>query len=141
MDVEHAIFFGPVIIVSTVYADVKNANKNCPSNSTLPQMAKISPFEKTLPSNGKDTVASKRAKAEYIEIVEKLYRDFLEGPSRAASFAKRHHLAAKITLEIRVLIKKKESYINYYPTDKMHGYRILLNELYIAIFYLYIYDY
>lgn len=82
-DMAHAIKFTPNDIISAVQDAVKDANKDCPSHSTiLPQMIKILPLNKTLPSTDKGTVMRKKAEASYQEIVDKLYKDFFDGPSR-----------------------------------------------------------
>ncbi|CEP11935.1 hypothetical protein [Parasitella parasitica] len=74
--------FGPEEIIATVHAAVKEANLECPGHSKLlPQMVKILPFNKTLPSTDKGTVMRKKAESAYQDVVDKLYRDFLEGPT------------------------------------------------------------
>ncbi|KAG2196144.1 hypothetical protein INT47_006490 [Mucor saturninus] len=86
INMDYAICYGPEEIISIVHAAVKDANKECPSHSTiLPQMIKILPFNKTLPSTDKGTVVRKQAEAEYIEIVEGLYKEFMEGSSRSTA--------------------------------------------------------
>lgn len=83
VDMDYAMHFGPEDIISGVHAAVKEANKECPDHSTiLSQMVKILPFDKTLPSTDKGTVMRKKAEAAYKDIVEKRYKDFLDGPSR-----------------------------------------------------------
>jgi thioester reductase-like protein len=82
IDLEYAINYGPEEIITAVHEAVEDANKECPSHSTiLPQMVKILPFSKSLPSTDKGTVMRKKAEAMYKDIVEKLYKDFLEGPN------------------------------------------------------------
>ncbi|KAG1059802.1 hypothetical protein G6F42_028176 [Rhizopus arrhizus] len=44
-------------------------------------MVKILPFNKVLPSTDKGTVMRKKAESTYQDVVEKLYKDFLEGPT------------------------------------------------------------
>lgn len=86
INMEYAIRFGPEEIVSIVHDAVKNANDDCPSYSAiLPQMVKILPLNKIIPCTDKGTVLRKQAEAEYHDIIEKLYKDFLEGPSRIAA--------------------------------------------------------
>lgn len=86
VDMDFAINSGPEDIISDVQAAVKEANKDCPSHSIiLPQMVKILPFNQTLPATDKGTVMRKKAEAAYHDLVEKLYKDFLEGPSRNSS--------------------------------------------------------
>ncbi|KAG1143227.1 hypothetical protein G6F37_012501 [Rhizopus arrhizus] len=81
IDMDYAMSYGPEEIISLVYEAVEDANKECPSHSTiLPQMVKILPFNKTLPSTDKGTVIRKKAEAMYAGLVEKMYKDFLEGP-------------------------------------------------------------
>lgn len=86
IDMDHAIQYAPGDIISAVQAAVNEANKNCPSHSTiLPQMIKILPLNKTLPSTDKGTVMRKKAEAAYQDVVDQLYKDFFEGPSRDTS--------------------------------------------------------
>ncbi|KAF1806067.1 hypothetical protein V8B55DRAFT_1592110 [Mucor lusitanicus] len=74
--------FGPEEIIATVHAAVKEANLECPGHSKiLPQMVKILPFNKVLPSTDKGTVMRKKTESTYQDVVEKLYKDFLEGPT------------------------------------------------------------
>ncbi|KAI7904874.1 uncharacterized protein BX663DRAFT_431462 [Cokeromyces recurvatus] len=82
-DLEYAIRLGPDEIIAAVHEAVKEANAECPSHSIiLPQMVKILPFNKSLPSTDKGTVMRKKAEKMYKDIIDKLYKDFLEGPSR-----------------------------------------------------------
>ncbi|KAG0889686.1 hypothetical protein G6F33_012846 [Rhizopus arrhizus] len=82
IDLDYAINYGPEEIIIAVHEAVEDANKECPSHSTiLPQMVKILPFSKSLPSTDKGTVMRKKAEAMYKDVVEKLYKDFLEGPN------------------------------------------------------------
>ncbi|KAG1142262.1 hypothetical protein G6F37_012672 [Rhizopus arrhizus] len=82
IDLDYAINYGPEEIITAVHEAVEDANKECPSHSTiLPQMVKILPFSKSLPSTDKGTVMRKKAEVMYKDIVEKLYKDFLEGPN------------------------------------------------------------
>ncbi|KAK4510075.1 uncharacterized protein ATC70_006244 [Mucor velutinosus] len=82
LDREFAERFGPEEIIATVHAAVKEANLECPGHSKiLPQMVKILPFNKVLPSTDKGTVMRKKAESTYQDVVEKLYKDFLEGPA------------------------------------------------------------
>jgi thioester reductase-like protein len=84
IDLDSSMNLSPDEIVSHVHDAVKEANKECPSHSTiLPQMVKILPFNKSLPSTDKGTVMRKKAEQNYKDIVEKLYKDFLEGPVRS----------------------------------------------------------
>lgn len=74
--------FGPEEIIATVHAAVKEANLECPGHSKiLPQMVKILPFNKVLPATDKGTVMRKKAESSYQDVVEKLYKNFLEGPT------------------------------------------------------------
>lgn len=66
-----------------VYEAVQEANAACPSHSVLvDQMIKILPFGQCLPTNAKGQVARKKVEVEYEEMIEALYRDFLDGPAR-----------------------------------------------------------
>jgi hypothetical protein len=86
IDLKHALKFNPEQIIASVREAVEKANVSCPSHSViLPQMIWILPFDKALPSTDKGTVMRKKAAAEYADIVEKLYKDFIEGPSRNTS--------------------------------------------------------
>lgn len=82
LDRDFAEKFGPEEIIATVHSAVKEANLECPGHSKiLPQMVKILPFNKTLPSTDKGNVMRKKAESTYQDVVEKLYKDFLEGPT------------------------------------------------------------
>ncbi|KAG1288434.1 hypothetical protein G6F66_009641 [Rhizopus arrhizus] len=66
-----------------VHKAVQEANAACPSHSVLvDQMIKILPFGQCLPVNVKGQVARKKVEVEYEEMIEALYRDFLDGPAR-----------------------------------------------------------
>ncbi|KAG2233404.1 hypothetical protein INT48_007434 [Thamnidium elegans] len=84
IDMDYAKRVSPEEIIMTVHLAIKRANEECFNKHSviLPQMVKILPFEKTLPFTDKGTVIRKKAELEYIDIVEKLYKDFLQGPSR-----------------------------------------------------------
>ncbi|KAI7906054.1 uncharacterized protein BX663DRAFT_428813 [Cokeromyces recurvatus] len=83
VDMDYAIHFGPEDIIAAVHDAVKEANKECPNHSIiLPQMVKILPFDQHLPSTDKGTVIRKRVTADFKEMIDKLYYDFLEGPKR-----------------------------------------------------------
>lgn len=87
INMNYAICYGPEEIVSIVHAAVNDANEECPRHSIiLPQMVKILPFNKTLPSTDKGTVVRKRAEAEYIDIIEELYKKFKRGSSRGEAY-------------------------------------------------------
>ncbi|KAI9251692.1 hypothetical protein EDC94DRAFT_642522 [Helicostylum pulchrum] len=83
IDMAYAKRVSPEDIVSTVHVAIKRANKESGSKHSiiLPQMVKILPLEKTLPSTDKGTVMRKKAELEYIGMVEKMYKEFLQGPS------------------------------------------------------------
>ncbi|KAI8091211.1 uncharacterized protein B0P05DRAFT_484698 [Gilbertella persicaria] len=82
INTEYALNFSPDAIIAGIHEVVKQANVECPSHSkVLPQMIKILPFNKSLPSTDKGTVKRKLAEQIYKDEVEKLYKDFLEGPS------------------------------------------------------------
>lgn len=86
VDMAYAMSFGPEDIISVVHEAVEDANKECPSHSTImPQMVKILPFNINLPSTDKGTVIRKKAEAMNIDLVEKLYKDFIEGPTSVSS--------------------------------------------------------
>lgn len=81
INMEYAIQLNPDEITSEVHKAVENANKECPNHSTiLSQMVKILPLNQTLPSTDKGNVMRKKAEAIYLDVIEQLYRDFLEGP-------------------------------------------------------------
>ncbi|KAI9485924.1 MAG: hypothetical protein EXX96DRAFT_592819 [Benjaminiella poitrasii] len=83
IDLDYAIRFGPEEIIAAVHEVVKEANVECPAHSViLPQMIKILPFNKSLPSTDKGTVMRRKAEVIYKDVIDKLYKDFLEGPSR-----------------------------------------------------------
>ncbi|KAG2211209.1 hypothetical protein INT47_006328 [Mucor saturninus] len=86
VDMDFAINSSPEDIISDVQDAVKEANKDCPGHSViLPQMIKILPLNQTLPSTDKGTVMRKKAESAHQDLVEKLYKNFLEGPSRDTS--------------------------------------------------------
>jgi thioester reductase-like protein len=88
IDMQYAFKLNPDQITAAVHEAVQKANDNCPSHSViLPQMVWILPFNRTLPSTDKGTVMRKKAAAEYADVIEKLYKDFIEGPSRNAADA------------------------------------------------------
>ncbi|KAL9551294.1 hypothetical protein MBANPS3_004319 [Mucor bainieri] len=73
-------------IYKAVYDAVKEANTECPNHSKIfPQMVKILPSDQELPTTAKGTIMRKKAEMVYHDIVEKLYRDFLEGPTSRGS--------------------------------------------------------
>ncbi|KAI8987327.1 hypothetical protein BDF20DRAFT_814613 [Mycotypha africana] len=83
IDMEYAMHYAPDEVINAVHKAVEKANKDCPSHSTiLPQMVKILPFNKSLPSTDKGTLMRKRVEALYGDMIEQLYRNFLEGPAR-----------------------------------------------------------
>ncbi|KAI9483645.1 MAG: hypothetical protein EXX96DRAFT_648358 [Benjaminiella poitrasii] len=83
INVEHAMGFSPEEIINAIHDAVKEANKNCPSHSViLPQMVKILRFNQALPSTDKGTIKRKQVSIDYKDDIEKLYKDFLEGPKR-----------------------------------------------------------
>lgn len=83
VDMDYAVQFGPEDIIAGVHAAVKEANKECPSHSTiLPQMVKILPLNQTLPLTDMGTVMRKKAAFQYKDLVDQMYKDFIEGPSR-----------------------------------------------------------
>ncbi|CEI92072.1 hypothetical protein RMCBS344292_06345 [Rhizopus microsporus] len=81
VDLEYAMNYEPGEIISSVHEAVEDANKECPSHSTiLPQMVKILPFSKHLPSTDKGTVMRKKAEAIYKDLIDQMYQEFLDGP-------------------------------------------------------------
>ncbi|KAG1445794.1 hypothetical protein G6F56_009790 [Rhizopus delemar] len=83
IDMKVAINYGPEEIIALVHEAVEDANNECPSHSViLPQMIKILPFNKSLPSTDKGTVIRKRAESMYKNLVETMYKNFLEGPQK-----------------------------------------------------------
>ncbi|KAI9477981.1 MAG: hypothetical protein EXX96DRAFT_483709 [Benjaminiella poitrasii] len=83
VDMDYAIKLDPEQITAAVHEAVKEANVECPGHSVvLPQMVKMLPLDKALPSTDKGTVMRKKAEIMYKDMVEKLYKDFLEGPSK-----------------------------------------------------------
>ncbi|KAG1464026.1 hypothetical protein G6F56_005164 [Rhizopus delemar] len=86
VDLSYAIDFGPEEIISLVHEAVEDANVECPSHSViLNQMVKILPFSKSLPSTDKGSVIRKQAEAMYLDLVESMYANFINGPIHAAS--------------------------------------------------------
>ncbi|KAL9553202.1 hypothetical protein MBANPS3_003393 [Mucor bainieri] len=82
---EHAECFSPEEIIAAVHAAVKEANQECPSHSKIfPHMVKILPFNQALPSTDKGTVMRKKAESSYQDVVEKLYKDFLQSTTSRA---------------------------------------------------------
>ncbi|CAO3642661.1 unnamed protein product [Cunninghamella blakesleeana] len=70
-------------IVHEVNEAVNKMNMDCPNHSiVLPQMITILPFHQFLPSTDKGTVQRKKAEQMYQDIIDKMYNDFLEGPSK-----------------------------------------------------------
>ncbi|CAO3703734.1 unnamed protein product [Rhizopus stolonifer] len=68
----------------TIHEAVKEANKECPSHSViLDPMIKILPKDKTLPTNAKGLVSRKLTEEIYKEMIEDIYKTFLEGPTKA----------------------------------------------------------
>ncbi|KAG2233416.1 hypothetical protein INT48_007446 [Thamnidium elegans] len=83
LNTEYAIRLSPEEIIAEVNEAVKTANKECPNHSViLPQMIKILPFDQTLPCTDKGNVMRKKSEALYYDVIEKLYKDFLEGPTK-----------------------------------------------------------
>jgi thioester reductase-like protein len=86
LDTKYAMSYSPDEIISEVQAAVKEANKECPNHSKIiPQMFKILPFDKTLPSTDKGTVMRKKSETMYKDYVEKLYKNLLDGSSKRDS--------------------------------------------------------
>jgi thioester reductase-like protein len=80
IDTEYAMDYSPEEMISMVHKAVRKANEECPSHSTiLPKMVKILPLSKPLPTTDKGNVMRKRAEMIYKDIVEKTYKEFLEG--------------------------------------------------------------
>ncbi|KAI8886999.1 acetyl-CoA synthetase-like protein [Backusella circina FSU 941] len=79
---DHALDLSPDEMIAEVHEAINAANKDCPNFSKIvPQMVKILPLRKKLPTTDKGTVMRKKAEIFYKDIVEKLYKDFMEGPS------------------------------------------------------------
>ncbi|KAG1460354.1 hypothetical protein G6F56_005970 [Rhizopus delemar] len=73
--------YGHKDAMHTVHEAVKEANKECPSHSViLDPMIKILPDGKTLPTNAKGLVSRKLTEEIYKEMIEDMYKSFLEGP-------------------------------------------------------------
>jgi thioester reductase-like protein len=84
LDTQYALNMTPEEMINAVHDAVKEANKECPNHSTiLPQMVKILPLNKQLPSTDKGTVMRKKAELQFKDVVEKLYKNFLDGPVRS----------------------------------------------------------
>lgn len=83
LDKHYAFDYSPDEIIDEVNKAVNQMNTECPNHSmVLPQMVKILPFNKILPSTDKGTVQRKKAEQMYQDIIDKLYKDFMEGPSK-----------------------------------------------------------
>ncbi|GAA5802331.1 hypothetical protein HPULCUR_007795 [Helicostylum pulchrum] len=83
LNTEHAIRLSPEDIIAEVNEAVKTANMECPGHSViLPQMIKILPFDQTLPYTDKGNVMRKKSESLYFQVIEKLYKEFLEGPAK-----------------------------------------------------------
>lgn len=68
------------VVLERVHQTVNKANEFAPSYSTiLPQMVKIIPFDKHLPTTDKGTVSRKRAIQQFQEDVDDMYEKFLYG--------------------------------------------------------------
>lgn len=86
LDNTYALDYSPEDIIDEVRKAIKQVNVECPSHSAiLPQMVKILPFNKSLPSTDKGSVQRKKAEVLYQDIVDKMYADFLEGPKHSKS--------------------------------------------------------
>ncbi|KAG0174801.1 hypothetical protein DFQ28_004462 [Apophysomyces sp. BC1034] len=86
LDTHYALEYSPDEMITQVLEAVKRANKIAPSHSAiLPQMVRILPLNKKIPSTDKGTVIRKRAAKQYEALIEKMYSDFLEGPKTAAN--------------------------------------------------------
>ncbi|GAN04860.1 L-aminoadipate-semialdehyde dehydrogenase [Mucor ambiguus] len=73
-------------IFKAVYDSVKEANNECPNHSKIfPQMVKILSLDQKLPTTTKGTIMRKKAEMAYQDVVEKLYKNFLERPKSRAS--------------------------------------------------------
>ncbi|KAI9485212.1 MAG: hypothetical protein EXX96DRAFT_598211 [Benjaminiella poitrasii] len=82
LDRDHAFSLTPQQMMDEVYAAVAKANKDAPSHShLLNQMVYILPFDYHLPHTDKGTVPRKKAIRMYSEVIDKLYKDFIDGPA------------------------------------------------------------
>ncbi|KAI7879561.1 acetyl-CoA synthetase-like protein [Lichtheimia hyalospora FSU 10163] len=80
LDLEQAIRHNPLGMMAEVNKAVEEANKNAPSHSTImPQMVYVLPLDKHLPTTDKGTVMRKRAIQTYEDVVNVMYKNFLEG--------------------------------------------------------------
>ncbi|KAF7727900.1 hypothetical protein EC973_006899 [Apophysomyces ossiformis] len=81
LNTDVALRYDPAEMIAEVHKAVEEANKSAPSHSTiLPQMVRILPLNKRLPTTDKGTVIRRKAIKEYENLIEKMYSDFLEGP-------------------------------------------------------------
>ncbi|KAI8141740.1 hypothetical protein BJV82DRAFT_617342 [Fennellomyces sp. T-0311] len=82
LELEQAVKYSPQEMIDQVHKAVEQANKNAPSYSTiLPQMVYVLPLNQQLPTADKGNVIRKRAIKEYQEQIDKMYDDFLQGPT------------------------------------------------------------
>lgn len=78
LDLEFALEYSPDEITRKVHKAVEKVNQECPNHSKLlPQMVKILPFDKELPSTDKGTIRRKVAEAMYHDTIEELYKQLI----------------------------------------------------------------
>ncbi|CAO3614543.1 unnamed protein product [Mucor fragilis] len=86
LDEEHAFGYTPQQMIDQVHTAVAEANTNAPTHShLLPQMVYIMPFDCHLPHTDKGTVPRKKVIQMYGQVIDKLYNDFIHGPSVSAA--------------------------------------------------------
>ncbi|KAL7332220.1 hypothetical protein PS15p_204296 [Mucor circinelloides] len=86
LDTAHAFGCTPQQMIDQVDAAVAKANANAPTHShLLSQMVYILPFDCHLPHTDKGTVPRKKVIQMYKQVIDKLYDDFINGPSVTAA--------------------------------------------------------
>ncbi|KAL9542716.1 hypothetical protein MBANPS3_008470 [Mucor bainieri] len=86
LEKDYAFGCTPQQMIDQVYSAVTKANANAPTHShLLPQMIYILPFDCHLPHTDKGTVPRKKVIQMYGQVINKLYDDFIHGPSVPAA--------------------------------------------------------